>query len=116
MQVKVDDTVEIIAGNDRGVKGRVLSVNHKTERIVVEGANLVYKHVKRSQKNPQGGRLSKEMPIRVSNVMVVCQKCDRRSRLGLRYNKDGSKERFCKKCGGNLGEVAPAKAKYAANR
>ncbi len=116
MQIKVDDTVEVIAGNDRGMKGRVLVVYHKTDRVLVEGVNLVYKHMRRSQKNPQGGRLSKEMPIRASNVMVVCHKCDRRSRLGLRYNKDGSKERFCKKCGGNLGQVAPAKARYAARR
>ncbi len=116
MQIKVDDTVEVIAGNDRGQQGRVIVVNSKTGRIIVEGINLVYKHVRSSQKNPQGGRLSKEMPIRASNVMVVCHKCNRRSRLGLRYNKDGSKERFCKKCGGSLGVVAPAKAAYATNR
>lgn len=116
MKIKVDDTVEVIAGNDRGVQGRVLTVDHKSGRLVVEGVNLVYKHVRRTQKNPQGGRLSKEMPIRADNVMVVCHKCNRKSRLGLRYSKDGSKERFCKKCGGNLGVVAPSKTRYAANR
>ncbi len=116
MRIKVDDTVEVIAGNDRGTRGRVMVVDAKSQRVIVEGVNLVYKHVRRSQKNPEGGRLSKEMPMRASNVMVVCHKCNRRSRLGLRYNKDGSKERFCKKCGGNLGLVAPAKAAYATNR
>jgi len=135
--IRFDSNAVVLIDNDRNPRGtrifgavarelrerkfmkivsRVLVVNHKTGRVLVEGLNLVYKHVKRSQKNPQGGRLSKEMPILASNVMVVCQKCSRRSRLGLRYNKDGSKERFCKKCGGNLGEVAPARAKYATNR
>lgn len=113
MRVKVNDTVEVIAGNDKGSRGKVLTVNKKTGKVVVEGMNLVYKHVRRSQKNPQGGRLSKEMPIQVANVMVVCESCGKPSRTGYRYVKDGSKERFCKKCSGSLGEVAPAKATYA---
>ena len=113
MRIKVNDNVQVIAGNDRGSQGKVLSVNHKTSKVIVEGVNQVYKHVRRSQKNPQGGRLSKEMPIQVSNVMVICEKCSRPARLGLRYNKDGSKERFCKKCGGNLGEITPPKKAYA---
>jgi len=116
MQIKINDTVEVITGNDQGQKGRVLSVDHKTGKVVVEGVCRVYKHVRRSQRNPQGGRLSKEMPIQASNVMVICEKCSKRARLGLRYNKDGSKERFCKKCGGNLGEVAPPKPAYAQTR
>lgn len=113
MQIKVDDTVEIRAGDDRGVRGKVLDVNRHTNKIIVEGVNLVYKHVQRSQRNPQGGRLSREMPIQASNVLLVCEKCSKASRLGVRYNKDGSKERFCKKCGGGLGIVAPPKAAYA---
>lgn len=113
MQIKVDDTVQIMTGDDRGVRGKVLNVNRDTGKIIVEGVNLVYKHVQRSQRNPQGGRLSREMPIQASNALLVCEKCSRASRLGLRYNKDGSKERFCKKCGGALGIVAPAKAAYA---
>ena len=113
MRVKVNDTVEVIAGNDKGSRGKVLTVNKKTGKVVVEGMNLVYKHVRRSQKNPQGGRLSKEMPIQVANVMVVCEKCGKPSRTGYRYAKDGSKERFCKKCDGSMGEVAPPKEAYA---
>ena len=113
MRVKVNDTVEVIAGNDKGSRGKVLTVNKKTGKVVVEGMNLVYKHVRRSQKNPQGGRLSKEMPIQISNVMIVCEKCSSPSRTGYRYVKDGSKERFCKKCGASHGEVAPPKAAYA---
>ncbi len=113
MKLKVNDTVEVISGNDKGSQGRILSVNHKTGKLVVEGVNQVYKHVRRSQRNPQGGRLSKEMPLQACKVMLVCEKCTRKTRLGLRYVKDGSKERFCKRCGGDLGKIAPAKPAYA---
>jgi large subunit ribosomal protein L24 len=75
--------------------------------------NRVYKHVKRSQKNPQGGRLSKEMPIAVSNVLLVCEACGAATRIGVRYLADGAKERYCKKCGASNGQMSPAKAKYA---
>lgn len=113
MRIKVNDNVEVITGDDQGQRGKVLSVNHETSKVVVEGVNRVYKHVRRSQKNPQGGRLSKEMPVPISNVMLLCTKCGQRTRVGARYLDDGSKERFCKKCGAGLGEIAPARAKYA---
>jgi large subunit ribosomal protein L24 len=113
MHIKVDDTVEVIAGDDRGVRGRVLTVNRQTGKIIVEGVNRVYKHVQRSQRNPQGGRLSREMPIQASNVLIVCEKCGAATRLGARYAADGSKERYCKKCGAGLGRIAPPKAAYA---
>ena len=82
-------------------------------KMVVEGINLVYKHVRKSQRNPQGGRLSKEMPIQFSNAMLVCEKCNQRTRVGVRFEKDGSKIRFCKKCGTTIGQVAPPKAAHA---
>ena len=113
MLIKVDDTVEIVAGDDRGVRGRVLSVNHSTGKIVVEGVNLVYKHVQRSQRNPQGGRLSREMPIDASNVMIVDPKSGQRTRIGVRYLDDGSKERYAKQTGTSLGTISPPKAAYA---
>lgn len=113
MQIKVEDTVEVITGDDRGVRGRVLSVDHQARKLIVEGVNQVYKHVRRSQRNPQGGRLSKEMPVQASNVLIVCEKCTQATRLGVRYADDGAKERFCKKCGTNLGQVAPPRAAYA---
>ena len=113
MQIKVDDMVEIITGESRGIRARVLTVNHQTGKIIVEGVNLVYKHVQRSQRNPQGGRLSREMPIQASNALKVCEKCNQATRLGVRYDKSGSKERFCKKCSGGLGTLAPPKAAYA---
>ena len=72
MHIKMGDTVEIISGDDRGERGKVLGVDHEAGKVIVEGHNRVYKHVRRSQRNPQGGRLSKEMPIQISKVMVVC--------------------------------------------
>ncbi len=113
MWIRVDDTVEVIAGGDSGTRGKVLRVNRPASKLVVEHVNRVYKHVRRSQKNPQGGRLSLEMPVSVSNVLLVCEKCDAAARMGARYLDDGSKERYCKKCGAGNGQIAPAKARYA---
>ena len=111
MHIKTNDTVEVLTGDDKGQRGKVLSIDRRVGRLVVEGVNRVYKHVRRSQKNPQGGRLSKEMPIHLSNVLLVCPKCASGVRTGSRLVKDGSKERFCKKCGAGLGEISPPKTK-----
>lgn len=113
MHIKLNDTVLIIAGDDLGERGKVLKVDHKANKLVVEGVNRVYKHVRRSQRNPQGGRLSKEMPISASNVMLVCEKCGQPSRTGVRFLDDGSKERYCKACGAGNGEIAPARKSHA---
>ncbi|HCK41027.1 MAG TPA: 50S ribosomal protein L24, partial [Planctomycetaceae bacterium] len=71
MLIRTGDTVEVIAGADRGTKSRVIQVDRDKGKALVENINRVYKHVKRSQKHPQGGRLSKEMPVQLSNVMYV---------------------------------------------
>ncbi|MBP89804.1 MAG: 50S ribosomal protein L24 [Planctomycetaceae bacterium] len=115
MHIKVDDTVKVITGDDRGETGRVLSVDRNTGSVVVEGVRKVYKHVRRSQKNPQGGRLSKEMPIPLSNVQLICSGCGKPTRTGARYQKDGTKERFCRSCSAGLGQLAPPKATYASS-
>ncbi|MCF6274474.1 MAG: 50S ribosomal protein L24, partial [Robiginitomaculum sp.] len=86
-----------IAGADRGTESRVIQVDRVKKKALVEGVSKVYKHVKRSQKHPQGGRLSKEMPVQISNLQYVCGSCSQATRLGLRFSADGSKERFCKK-------------------
>src|SRR5690349_6396927 len=111
MRIRVGDVVEITAGNDSGQRGKVLKVAHKHGKIVVEGMNRVFKHLRRSQKNPQGGRLSKEMPMQISNVMLVCSACSQATRVGVRFKDDGSKERFCKKCKASIGRIAPPRAK-----
>lgn len=116
MLIRANDTVEVIAGDDRGTRARVLRVNREAGKVVVEGVNRVYKHVRRSQRNPRGGRLSKEMPVDLSNVMLVCASCHAATRMGSRYLDDGSKERYCKKCGAANGTIAPAKARYAKNK
>ncbi len=118
MHVKVGDTVEIIAGADRGrggdpTRATVLRVLRDKQKVVVEGVNRVYKHIRRSQRNPQGGRLSKEMPISWSNVAIFCPSCGKATKMGARYLDDGSKERFCKKCGAATGQLAPARQAYA---
>ncbi|HYW80925.1 MAG TPA: 50S ribosomal protein L24 [Thermoguttaceae bacterium] len=113
MWIRVDDTVEILTGEDRGTRGKVLRVERNAGKAVVEHVNRVYKHVRRSQRNPQGGRLSMEMPIQLSNVALVCESCGAAARVGARYLDDGSKERFCKKCGAGNGQIAPAKAQHA---
>jgi large subunit ribosomal protein L24 len=113
MLIRSGDTVEVIAGNDRGQKSRVIKVDRATGKALVEGVNRVKKHIRRSQKHPQGGVLSKEMPVQLSNVKFFCQSCGSASRLGARFLDDGSKERFCKKCGASAGQIAPAKAAHA---
>lgn len=113
MHIKINDVVEILAGDDKYERGKVLRVDHAAGKVLVEGVNRVYKHVRRSQRNPQGGRLSKEMPVQISNVMLVCTSCNQAARTGSRYLADGSKERFCKNCGAAQGQIAPAKKAYA---
>lgn len=113
MLIRTGDTVEVIAGNDRGQKSRVIKVNRATGKALVEGVNRVKKHIRRSQKYPQGGILSKEMPIQLSNVQYFCPSCNKATRLGARFLADGSKERFCRKCNAAAGQIAPAKAAHA---
>jgi large subunit ribosomal protein L24 len=115
VHVRKDDMVQVIAGDDaeKGKAHKVLRVLPDVGKVVVEGINKVYKHVKPSQRSPQGGRLSKEMPIDASNVLLFCPTCRRGVRIGRRYEANGAKVRFCKKCGANLGAVSKARTKYA---
>jgi large subunit ribosomal protein L24 len=113
MLIRSGDTVEVITGADRGTRSRVIKVDRAAGKALVEGVNKVFKHIRRSQKHPQGGRLSKEMPVQLSNVKFFCQSCGSATRLGARFLKDGSKERFCKKCGATAGQIAPAKKAHA---
>jgi large subunit ribosomal protein L24 len=114
MLIRSGDIVEVRSGNSRGVRGKVLSVRPKDGTLVVEGVNRVYRHMRRSQKNPQGGRLSKEMPIDASNVLLVCTACSKATRLGVRVGEDGSRTRCCRRCDAELGTLR--RAASAANR
>ncbi len=113
MYIRTGDNVQVIAGADRGTVSRVVQVDRENGKALVEGVARVYKHVRRSQKNPQGGRLSKEMPIDLSNVAYVCSSCNKPTRLGARFLDDGAKERFCKKCGASAGQISPAHKSHA---
>ncbi len=118
MLIRSGDTVEVCTGNAKGIRAKVLTVLPEKDgrrRIVVEGVNRVYRHIRRSQKNPQGGRLSKEMPIDASNVLVVCTACGKASRLGAKVAADGGKIRVCRACGADLGTMKRARAKKPAN-
>ncbi|MFM7035006.1 MAG: 50S ribosomal protein L24 [Planctomycetia bacterium] len=110
MMIRSGDLVEVKTGNARGTRAKVLSVQPEAGKVLVEGVNRVYRHIKRSQKNPQGGRLSKEMPIDASNVMIVCGGCGKATRIGVKIAADGATSRTCKKCGADLGVIRKAKA------
>jgi large subunit ribosomal protein L24 len=113
MHFRKDDTVQVIAGEDAGTIARVLRVLPDENKVVVEGVNRVYKHMKPNRRNAQGGRLQKEMPIDASNVLLHCATCRRGVRIGKRYGDDGHKERFCKSCNNSLGNLSKARKTYA---
>jgi large subunit ribosomal protein L24 len=118
MIIRKDDQVEVITGDDKGKPtdrriAKVLRVLPEKNKIVVEGVNRVYKHLKPSRQNQQGGRLSKEMPIDASNVMLYCPSCNRGVRVGHRFTDAGQKQRYCKACNASLGDVGPAKPNHA---
>jgi large subunit ribosomal protein L24 len=114
MHIRKNDQVEVISGNGKGPEPRkVLRALPSRNKVVVEGVNRVYKHLKPSAKNQQGGRLSKEMPIDASNVMLYCPGCKRGVRIGHRFTDSGQKQRYCKKCSASLGNVGPAKPAHA---
>lgn len=120
MRVIKGDVVEVLAGNQAAaerpakVRGKVLRVIADSNRVLVEGVNRRYRHVRRSQRNPQGGRVRREMPIDISNVMPVCVKCDRGVKVTYRVDPDGSKYRVCRKCGTVLHQVKKAKVEAKA--
>jgi large subunit ribosomal protein L24 len=102
INIKKDDKIKVIAGKDKGKIGKVLKVNRKTNRLLVEKINIVKRHTRPSQNNRQGGIVEKEMPIQWSNVMVMCNKCVTPARVKMQRLEDGNKVRVCAKCGETL--------------
>jgi len=96
-KLKKDDTVQIIAGKDKGKRGKILKILRDKDRVVVEGANIVKKAMKRKSQQDRGGIVELEAPIHISNVMIVCKKCGP-TRIGYKLDGD-TKVRVCKKCG-----------------
>jgi len=97
--LKKDDMVITLVGKDKGKTGKILKVLRDKNKVVVEKINIVKRHIKPTQINPQGGIIEKEMPIDVSNVLLYCKKCQKGVRIGKKMLEDGSKVRVCKKCG-----------------
>jgi large subunit ribosomal protein L24 len=95
--VKKNDNVMVMAGKDKGKTGKVLRINRKTDRLIVEKVNMIKRHVRPSQKT-KGGIMERESAIHVSNVMIYCDKCSKPVRTGTRVLEDGKKARYCKKC------------------
>jgi large subunit ribosomal protein L24 len=96
-KVKKGDTVEVIQGKERGKRGKVLRVLAEDDRVVVERVNFIKRHVRPTQKNPQGGVIEREGALHISNVQVVCPSCGAPSRMGMEV-ADGGKVRVCRKC------------------
>lgn len=97
--IKKNDKVIVLSGKEKGKIGNVLKVDAEKGRIIVEKINIVKKHTRPGGSSAQGGIVEKEAPIHISKLMLVCNKCAERSRIGKRILEDGSKVRVCKKCG-----------------
>jgi large subunit ribosomal protein L24 len=106
--IQQGDTVQVIAGADKGRTGKVLRVITKDNRVVVEGVNRVWKHVRPNQRNPQGGRLQKEAPVHQSNVMPVDPSTGKPTRTKI-LTRDGAKHRVAVKSGQSLGTLVKAR-------
>ncbi|MFK7697352.1 50S ribosomal protein L24 [Paenibacillus sp. HJGM_3] len=99
LHVKKEDTVIVITGKDKGKKGRIIAAYPRQNRVLVEGVNMVKKHQKPTQQNPQGGILDQEAPIHVSNVMLLDPKSGKPTRIGYKVLENGKKVRVAKKSG-----------------
>ena len=99
MNIRKNDTVLVIAGKDKGKKGKVRFAYPKKERLLVEGINFIKKHSRARGAVRQAGIIEREAPISVSNVMLLCSKCNHPARVGFRFLADGKKVRICRSCG-----------------
>ncbi len=98
MKIRKNDTVLVIAGKDRGKKGKVRKTLPKKEEVIVEGVNMVKRHSRARREARQAGIIELEAPLAVSNVMLICSKCNKPTRVGSRFLEDGRKTRICRSC------------------
>lgn len=103
--VKKGDKVQIMAGKDRGKKGKILRTFPAKKRVVVEGANIIKKHVKPTQKSPQGGIVETPGSIHISSVQLICPQCNQPTRIGSKRNEEGKRVRICRKCDGDIDKL-----------
>ena len=98
MNIRSGDTVVVLSGRDKGKEGKILRHIPVRDMVVIEGVNMVPRHVRPSQKNPQAGTIKQEAPIYASKVMLVCPLCGKATRVGCSFLESGKKVRVCKKC------------------
>ena len=99
MKIRKNDTVLVITGKDRGKKGKVRFAYPKEERILVDGVNFIKRHTRARGQVRQAGIIEREAPIHVSNVMLLCSRCNHPARVGYKFLEDGRKARVCRSCG-----------------
>jgi large subunit ribosomal protein L24 len=103
VRIKKGDTVQVLAGKDRGKRGEVMRVMPKDGRVIVDGVNVAKRHQRPTKRTMQGGIIDKDMPVAASSVAIVCKTPDcGPTRIGVRLDDQGRKQRFCRKCGGDL--------------
>jgi large subunit ribosomal protein L24 len=105
--IRKNDIVRVMVGKEKGKVGRVLKVNREAARVIVEKINMVKRHAKPGKTNPQGGIIEKEAPLAYSNIMIMCDKCNKPTRITMMIEDSGEKHRACKRCG----DVLEAKKK-----
>ncbi len=105
MKLKLGDTVQVLAGKDKGKKGKVLKIFRNSNKVTVEKINLVTKHIKKTS-TKAGERIKFEAPINAAKAMVVCPKCGKMTRVAYKILENGKKQRTCKKCGESMDEIA----------
>ena len=99
MKIRKDDTIVVVTGKDKGKRGKVRFAYPKDERLLVEGINFIKRHTRASGQVRQSGIIERVAPFHISNVMMLCSKCNNPTRIGFRFLKDGKKVRFCHSCG-----------------
>jgi large subunit ribosomal protein L24 len=102
LKIKKGDKVKVLTGKDRGHEGEVMRVLPTVGKVIVEGANVAKKHQKATKATMQGGIIEKDMPLPVANVALLCPACGKATRVGYRFDDDGTKVRICKKCGKDI--------------
>lgn len=102
IHVKTGDTVVVLNGKERGKRGKVLAVSPKEGKVIIEGVNMVSKHVKPRKMGESGGIVKAEGAMYACKVQVVCPHCDKPTRVAHKFNEDGTKSRICKKCSKSL--------------
>ena len=109
MKLRVGDTVQVIAGSDKGKTGEIIQILRKEDRVIVEGVNMVTKHIKPSQADPEGGIVTREAPIHVSNVAYYDSKAKQAVKIGYAFDEEGKKYRINKKTGKALDKTTKNK-------